>query len=291
MKLLVFGEILWDIIGEEAKIGGAPFNFAAHAARLGAEASVISAVGEDDLGSEALRLAKSFGVNCDGVAVLPGVPTGRCLVTLKDGTPSYDLVRGVAYDCIPMPTLPLKADAFYFGSLAMRDGRSERTLRTLLAEGEYGEVFFDVNIRQNYYTAEKIAYGLSHCTVFKVSREEIGTLSLLGIEGDEIECCRKLRTMFGNLRTIIVTLDKDGALAYDCRSDKAVYAPVQVCPVVSTVGAGDSFSACYLVNTLAGFSAPECLRRASLLAGYVVTQLGAIPDYPEELRANIIAKK
>ena len=45
MKALSFGEILWDIYPTERFIGGAPFNFAAHLARLGAEVCMLSAVG------------------------------------------------------------------------------------------------------------------------------------------------------------------------------------------------------------------------------------------------------
>ena len=35
-KVLSYGEILWDVIDGQAKIGGAPFNLAGHLARLGA---------------------------------------------------------------------------------------------------------------------------------------------------------------------------------------------------------------------------------------------------------------
>ena len=45
MKIIAFGEILWDVFGDEKTIGGAPFNFAAHIARLGAELSGIVAPG------------------------------------------------------------------------------------------------------------------------------------------------------------------------------------------------------------------------------------------------------
>jgi fructokinase len=57
--------------------------------------------------------------------------------------------------------------------------------------------------------------------------------------------------------------------------------------VVSTVGAGDSFSAAFLVNYLSGEKVSVCLNRACTLGSYVVTQLGAIPEYPEQLLAQI----
>ena len=54
MKLIVFGEILWDVFGDEKKIGGAPFNFAAHCTKLGMDVDIVSAVGNDELGNRAI---------------------------------------------------------------------------------------------------------------------------------------------------------------------------------------------------------------------------------------------
>ena len=56
MNILSFGEIIWDVYPNEKHIGGAPFNFAAHAKRAGAEAFLMSAVGNDTLGQEAIWL-------------------------------------------------------------------------------------------------------------------------------------------------------------------------------------------------------------------------------------------
>ena len=51
MKVLAFGEILWDVIKDEKHIGGAPLNFAAHYAQCGGISAIISKVGRDDLGT------------------------------------------------------------------------------------------------------------------------------------------------------------------------------------------------------------------------------------------------
>ena len=83
MKLLAFGEILWDIVGDEKYLGGAPFNLAVHAARCGLQAGVVSALGGDPLGREALAAAKSFEVDCRFVRVIPDTPTGRVDVTVS----------------------------------------------------------------------------------------------------------------------------------------------------------------------------------------------------------------
>ena len=283
MKMIVFGEILWDVFGDEKKIGGAPFNFAAHCVRLGMSADIVSAVGNDDFGDGAISAVKKLNVNTKYIQTVD-YKTGRCLVTLNDGTPSYDLVENVAYDNIPVPeNLCLEADAFYFGTLAQRNTASKQTLERLL-KGNYKEIFFDINIRQNYYSAEMIDNSLKNATILKVSREEIG---VLGIDGTPEEICDALGAKYNNLKLIIVTLDADGSFVYNVKSQSILYSPKPTAKVVSTVGAGDSFSACFLSNYLNGVEPEECLKRATLLSSYVVTQLGAIPEYPEELKAKI----
>ena len=42
------GEALWDVLPEGKKLGGAPANFAYHAAQFGLDTIAISALGEDD---------------------------------------------------------------------------------------------------------------------------------------------------------------------------------------------------------------------------------------------------
>lgn len=284
MKLTVFGEILWDIFENKRKIGGAPFNFGAHCAKLGMNVDVVSAVGDDELGLLAVNEADKLNVNTANILTVP-YKTGRCLVTLNNGTPSYNLVNDVAYDNIPLPDKScFTADAFYFGTLAQRSKVSRNTLNQLL-KGNYREIFFDINIRQNYYSTDMIDASLKATTIFKISREEI---SVLGIDGTNEEICKVLKHKYSNLKLIIVTLDCDGAFVYDVEKDAYIYSPKPQSKVVSTVGAGDSFSACFIANYLSGIEINECLKRATLLSDYVVTQLGAIPEYPKELREAIL---
>ena len=89
MKILSFGEIIWDVYETEKFIGGAPLNLAAHCSKQGAESFMLSAVGNDDLGSSALEIVKNFNVKTDFVSVNQEKETGKCIVTLnKSGVPS-----------------------------------------------------------------------------------------------------------------------------------------------------------------------------------------------------------
>ena len=279
MRILSFGEILWDIFPDEKKIGGAPFNFAAHAARLGAESFMVSAVGNDENGTDALNEVDRLGIKRDYIHIDRKYKTGYCAVTLTDGKPSYDLVRDVAYDHIPDVCPRGRFDALYMGTLALRSPDSRRAFEKLLKYTDAKEIFFDVNFRGNFYTRELVSALLKETTILKISDEEIGFFG----KRDHINVLLDLSKTYPKLKYICLTLGKDGALVYDCRNKAILYSDKPKGKVVSTVGAGDSFAACFLVSILSGKTVNDSLDRAVTLSDFVVTQLGAVPDYDPKI--------
>lgn len=95
------GEVLWDVLPEGKKIGGAPANFAYHMSQFGFESYVVSAVGNDVLGDEILE---NFAEkNLKGFIAKVNSPTGTVPVGLDaDGIPQYDIKENVAWDNIPL---------------------------------------------------------------------------------------------------------------------------------------------------------------------------------------------
>ena len=283
MKILSFGEILFDVFGDSAQLGGAPLNFCAHAVRAGATGAVLSAVGDDELGKMALRQVASYGIDTRYIAVLGNKPTGRCLVTLNDaGVPRYDLLEDVAYDHIPVPTLEEKGyDVLYFGTLALRSSDNRKTLEQLLQKRIAGDVFVDVNIRPPFYSEESILFALRHATMLKISDEELNAVSeaVLG-EGEYAAdfVASAIQKRFANIKLLILTCGEKGSVAYDLQTGDICRCDAVKTKVVSTVGAGDSFCATFLVNYLRGDGLAKALQKASRVSAWVVSQEGAIPE-------------
>ena len=76
------GEALWDVLPEGKKIGGAPANFAYHVSQFGFDSRVVSAVGDDELGDEILRVFNEKKLKTQIERV--DYPTGTVQVTLDD---------------------------------------------------------------------------------------------------------------------------------------------------------------------------------------------------------------
>lgn len=299
MKAFSFGEVLWDDFGDSREIGGAPLNLAAHLCRIGIPTGIVSAVGDDELGRETADIIRSLSVS-DELLSVNSYPTGLCRVSQNDkGFPAYEIVENSAYDNLTLGDTDIelldKADLFCFGTLAQRGQITLKTLDRILEQCSFKHVFCDLNIRQKYYDKDSILRCLEYCDILKISREEAGVLFETGIlEGDgetlqitDLEkICRALAEKY-NIKIILMTLDKDGAMVYNLEDDRVILSRRPEGRAVSTVGAGDSFCACFLAHYLKGANIAVCLDKAVTLSNYVVTKLGAVPDYSDELKDQI----
>lgn len=302
MKILSFGEVLWDMMNGEAHFGGAAVNYAAHIVKLGGKADQLSAVGCDELGDRTLDTLSELGIGTEFVVRVP-YQTGICNVTFDGDKPNYELAADVAYDHISLSEASIDQirkrnyDLLYFGTLAQRSEDSRDTLRQLLRDVDFPNVFCDINIRQNWYSRESVQLCLESCTILKISRDEINIPFELGLSDISrkdydaeyaytLALCSQLCRTY-DINTVIVTRDKDGAYLYRKGGTSMYVSSSPKSNVISAVGAGDSFSACYTYNILNGATSEQSAERAVKLSDFVVTRYGAIPDYPKTLISEI----
>ena len=272
MKILSFGEIVWDVHGDEVSLGGAPLNFAVHAAMQGAEAAVISAVGDDELGRAAVKTAEDFGVRTDYISVAADMETAKCTVTDgEDGLPSYSLSEYAAFDRIKAPDVTDYTNIIAFGTLSLRYESNRRAIADILASTPHGEVFCDINLREPYYSREAVELCLSSADTVKVSDTELVTVSGMLLDGyADIEAsARGLCELFAGIKRLIVTMGEKGSVCYDRAADRFIYCEAHKAEVISTVGAGDSFSAAFLTRLHASGDIAESLGYASKVSAAV----------------------
>lgn len=293
MKVLSFGELLWDIIGGKPYIGGAPFNLACHLAKMGAQSALISMVGSDRLGRKALRIAKKFGLNTEYIASNLNLPTGTVEVFLdRLGHPGYTIHNGVAWDEIILEKelkdnmLKETWDAFCFGTLVQRSKVNRNLLYELLSHLSCREIYYDVNLRQNFYQREWIERSLNFSTITKLNEEEATILSELLF--DKIYSKEYFfKTLFYkyNLKLLCLTLGEKGSIFYDGYNFCSI--PGVKVKVKDTVGAGDSYGAAFLFSFLSGASARESAEFANQIGAFVASYTGAIPEYSAKLKEKI----
>ena len=288
MRIVSVGEILWDVIGKNEYLGGAPLNFAAHAQKLGHEVFPLSAVGADARGRKALDLLKARGMSTEFVQVLPDKPTGTAEVELDmEGKPTFRIVRPVAYDFVDLTSQELKRiaaiqpDWIYLGTLFHMSAQAMASTKKLLRAVPKARRFYDVNLREGHWSLATIEQLSALATVTKLSDSEAESLdaSVDASEGPghSIEnFCRRWSDRFG-CPTMCVTFGERGCAIF--KEGKFSQAPGYHVTVADTVGAGDAFSAAFVHGLNQGWEAERIADCANAVGALVASRSGAIPDW------------
>jgi fructokinase len=287
-KILALGEVLWDLLPSGKQLGGAPANFTFHCRCLGADARLVTRVGDDDLGREVLDRLRSMGLPTDTVQVDPAWPTGTVDVALApDGQPRYTIRTGAAWDRIEANALAtghaVSADAVCFGSLAQREEPSRRSIRSLVQAACPGALrMFDVNLRAPFVDRAVIEGSLSLANALKLNDQELPALAaMFGLPPEARAAMAGLARRFG-LSLVALTRGPGGSLMFaDGTWSDHPGVPVEM---HDTVGAGDAFTAALVVGRLAGRPLDAINRHANEVAAFVCSRPGGSPALPDALK-------
>jgi len=290
--IICFGEILWDNLPSGRKPGGAPMNVAYHLNRVGANSQLISRVGDDNSGRELRAFSSLIGLSQTFLQTDTVYPTGEVMATVKENHEVvYDIRLNAAWDYITWDPeflrIATEADAFVFGSLAARNGKSRETLLNLLETARYK--VFDINLRAPHYDKEVLQLLLPKANLLKINSDELTLLTdwFYKNGAPESDSISFLQQSFG-INEVIITKGADGASFY--QGETAYQGAAFQVKVADTVGAGDSFLAAFLYQKLKGTPIPETLNYALGMGGFIASQQGACPPYTSADLAKFIAK-
>ena len=288
LKIVSIGEVLWDVVGGQEHLGGAPFNFAAHLKKLGHDVSFISAVGMDDRGDRILRRMSEMGLSTRYVGRAPGYPTGIASVTLDEHRqPRFLIQRPAAYDFPQLTESDVEViakdrpDWIYFGTLLEMSPAAKQCTMRLIDSACTAKKFYDVNLRPDSYEPALVLELMSRATVVKLNDDEVALLGrTYGWRCDSLESfCRQTAGRFG-WQTVCITRGPRGcALLIDGEYLEAEGYGVNV---VDAVGAGDAFAATFLHGLGKGWPPGRIADFANRVGALVASRAGAIPEWSTE---------
>jgi fructokinase len=288
------GELLWDLLPAGKQLGGAPANFAYITSLLGDEGIPASRLGEDGLGAEATHRLGQLRLPTEFIQKDAQHPTGTVIVEV-DGTgqPRFEITESVAWDFLtwtrPWQTLATRADAVCFGSLAQRSETSRATIRNFLHATRPDALrVFDVNLRQNFFTAQVLLESMELASIVKLNHEELPRIMRLLELADqdqdkkdrdkkdrsEEDSARRLLSSY-DLKLICVTRGTSGSLL--ASADECSEHPGFKVKVADTVGAGDAFTAALVHGYLRKESLTQINETANRVGAWVASQSGATP--------------
>jgi fructokinase len=292
MRILAVGEILWDVFRDGERLGGAVFNLAAHARRLGHEVYFVSAVGEDDRGRAALARMAELDLSARFLRRVPSPATGAVSVWLDEaGQPDFTIHRPAAYDFAALEERELAELAAWrphwlcFGTLHQMHPQARALTRRLLEALPATRRFYDVNLRKENYTPELVEELLRAAEVVKLNDEEAAVMQrMLGRPCREpAEFAARFAGEFG-WQALAITRGPRGCALWV--AGEWVEDPGYPVRVVDAVGAGDAFAAAFLHGLGAGWPPGEIADFANRVGALIAGRAGAVPDWtPEECRA------
>lgn len=282
------GELLWDVLDDIEKLGGAPINFAFHINSLGAKGIPISAVGNDVRGRRALHELASHRICTDGIRLDSIHPTGYVNVTVDaDGVARYSFADNVAWDHLRLNETAFSIlrdiKAICFGTLAQRASITRESIHHCLDQLSDSVLkVCDLNLRQHYYDRKVIETSIEKCNAIKLSDEELQVIQkMLGLPDEEHAAVSSLIATY-DLRLAVITRGENGSLLVT--PSEISEHPGFPSKVVDTIGAGDSFTAATTLGFLLGHDLNTINEHANRLAAYVCTKKGAMPPIPAEFK-------
>ena len=275
-RILSYGEIIFDVVEGVPFLGGAPLNFAWFVNQLGGESTLASAVGSDDLGSQALLSIESYGIN--GHIKFSGQPTGTAIVN-SDG--KFDIAHPAAWDQIDIPDLEDGVyDLLYMGTLAQTSSFNRERLAHLV-QSLTVNVFLDLNLRPPFYSKEIIFDSLRMANIVKVNVEEWQEIKKLTVIEDPLGFMD-----YFNLSHLAITMGYEGARFF-FDGQELQYRPRKITEIDPT-GAGDAFSAGLAMGILSNIPTIDILKLGCDAGAAVAGIRGAHMKLPYSVRAQLI---
>ncbi|WP_372760641.1 carbohydrate kinase [Pseudoalteromonas sp.] len=275
-----FGEVLWDCFDSGKRLGGAPLNMCVRINSLGIKADMLSAVGNDELGTELLTEISNKGVSCDYITINNAKKTSTVAVTLdSSGSARYDIVADTAWDNIALSDALInkvkRSDVFVFGSLVGRSDTSLNTLKKLVDVANFK--VFDVNLRAPHYTLTTLVDLMTKADFIKLNDEELYEIAkTMGCKYHSLEQNLAFIAQHTHTDYLCVTKGSHGALL----SIKGVnyYNSGYLINVVDTVGAGDSFLGSLIYQLCSQSDAQFAIDFACAVGAMVAERAGATPS-------------
>jgi fructokinase len=161
MRILSFGEILWDQIDGHEHLGGAPLNFSVASQRLGGETFLVSGVGTDQHGCLALERIRAHSLDTRFIQQLPDFPTGIATVVKNStGNASFSIPRPAAFDRLSVTSKQIEAlcqikpEWIYMGTLAQTTDSTFQLLQQCRKQLPETRCFYDINLRKGHWNLE-----------------------------------------------------------------------------------------------------------------------------------------
>lgn len=281
-NILAIGEALFDFLPTKKVLGGAAVNFSINSVQLENQVTLLTRIGEDNLGEELANNLKLRKINCDYLQWDKEKETGKVIVKLSENRePYYEIKENVAWDYIILDNNLINNldnyQALYFGTLAQRNITSRKTIQTIINQFK-GIKFLDLNLRKPLVNQEIILQSIHQANILKINLSEAEYLI------NQLNFDNNIQTWLDNynLELVILTQGEKGTKWIDKTGEySGKIVKVKPSKNADAVGAGDAVSAVILNGYLQGLNPIEVINQANEIGAYIASIEGAIANFPD----------
>lgn len=303
IDILCVGEVLIDFIGHQEGVlinetrdyhrylGGSPTNVAMNSTRLGLNATMVAAVGDDGFGSYIFEKLSDVGVNTSHITTLDNKSTSVIFVSRSEGTPDFIPFR--AADCciyeeqISTEILS-KTKIFHTTCFALSKNPAQKTILKKAKEAhDLGcKLSIDINYAKKLWKSQKKAFKVikNYCQfnpLIKISEDDM--LRLFEKELPHEDIFKFFHDQ--GVETVCLTLGSKGVKLSQKGKGITQMPAIKIDKVMDSTGAGDAFWSGFLFAYIKKKTIDECLDIALKLAALKLQNVGRLPD-----NINILSK-
>ncbi|MEW6341458.1 MAG: sugar kinase [Pseudomonadota bacterium] len=265
--------------------GGDTSNFCVAAARQGATAGFVSAVGDDHFGRLLLDLWQCESVHTSMIKVDSQAPTGVYFVSHGPDGHQFDYLRaGSAASRYAPRDLPLDALAaaqvLHLSGISLAIGVSacDAALAAIgHARANGVRISFDTNLRLKLWPLARaravMVEAIRHTDICLPSWDDVTVLTGLTGRDEIVDFLLALGP-----RVVALKLGKQGA--YVATPDERRLVPGHVVDAVDATGAGDCFGGAFIARIVAGDDPFAAARYANVAAALSTQGFGAVAPIP-----------
>jgi len=265
--------------------GGKGSNQAVAAARAGASVTLISRLGTDAFGAEALATWQREGITAR-VTQVDDAPTGAAFIYVNDVTGENAIIvvpgaaSGLSVADVERHAEAITSAAVFVTQLEQPLAAARRGLEIARAAGVV-TIF-------NPAPAEPVPDELYPLCDYVTPNETEAAL-LTGLPVASLEDARRAGDIFlrKGAGAALITLGGRGSLLHSAAASIHI-PPFSAGPVVETAGAGDAFNGGFAAALSRGDSPEAAARFASAVAGISVTRPGTAPSMPSRAEAEAL---
>lgn len=267
--------------------GGKGGNQAVAAARLGADVRFIGMLGDDANGSLYRRVLRKEHVDCSGIRILKGIPTGLALIEVDAQgenpivvVPGANAMLEAGYVCAMLQHMP--ENALYMMQLEVPLETVKRAARCIRETG--GTLLLDPA------PAIELEDGLLKLVdILTPNEHELKVLTGMDTGGiDQAEQAARSLLARG-VGAVVAKLGNKGSLYVDAHT--SLRAPGYAVQAVDTTAAGDTFNAGLAVALSRGLDMAQALQVANAAGALAVTYAGAQAGMPSWAQVQQLIKE